>query len=437
MPPAGSANDVPLQYSWDVSGTQQEPGTYRIPSPLLYHRRSAGALTEPLVEPQVVCKQTQPDFDKYSFTQTRPMSQIRAAGQEEQPSEPARPPFVAARLPLMGEVPSAAQSEDGGVSLPECLKASLPAVIGGKSPTGASCSPPVLTTTNTYIFPKKVYHVVCQPNPAWSGPAYSNVDLSWAQNLVYPKLTIPGQKRHHHSRSSSSGSSSQRMVLRPAQPVKYADLATSMSVSIPGLQETRNRSSTQDSFDSRFDVATATRKLDIPALPDSMSAGTKIEYWEVMSPLGLTAVFASGALNEDDQPTCDTNTAADDEYPEGARPIERMVDWLFDELDSQCLLHTEHGGCEKDVFAVRNHLLANNNASEPEQRANKTWFDYRAALTDREIQAGSDIEEIDYTDAEADENEWDWDNDDWESVESTPATEYDERLGLFATGWEH
>jgi len=227
------------------------------------------------------------------------------------------------------------------------------------------------------------------------------------------------------------------MVLRPAQPVKYADLATSMPVSIPDLQETRNRSSTQDSFDSKFDVATATRKLNIPALPDSMSAGTKIEYWGVMSLVGPTAVFASGALNEDDQPTCDTNTAADDEYPVGAQPIERMVDWLFDELDPRCLLHTEHGGCEKDAFAVENDLLANNDASEAEQRANESWFDYHAAVTDREIQAGSDVEEVDYVDAEADENEWDWDNDDWESVESTPATEYDEKLGLFATGWEH
>lgn len=435
MPPAEPASDVPLQYSWDVPVTEQEPGVIRIPSPLLYHRRSAGVSTEPFVEPHLLCKQTEPVFDKYSFTQTRLMSQIRAACQKEQSAEPTPSAFVAARLPLMGEALPADQSEDGDVGLQDNKSS---AMSGAKSATAASYSPPVLTTTNTYIFPKKVYHLVCQPNPAWSGPAYSNVDLSWPQNLVYPKLTIPGQKRQHHSRSSSSGSSSQVMVLRPAQPIKYADLATSMPVSIPGLQETRNRSSTQDSFDSKFNVATATRKLNIPALANSMSAGTKVECWEAMSPVNSTVVVASGALNEKDPPACDTNTAAVDEFPVEAQPIERMVDWLFDELDSRWVVHTEQGNFQKDAFVVKNEdLLANIDASEAEEKANQTWFDYHASLGNLEIEAGSDIEEVDHIDAKADEGKWEWDNDEWESDELTPATDCDEQLGLFASGWEH
>ncbi|KAK5089375.1 hypothetical protein LTR70_007077 [Exophiala xenobiotica] len=435
MPSAESANDVPLQYSWDVPVTEQEPGVVRIPSPLLYHRRSAGASTEPFAEPHLVCKQTEPVFDKNSFTQTRLMSQIRAACQEEQSAEPTPSAFVAARLPNMGEALSADQSEVGGVGLQDNRST---AMGGDKSATATSYSPPVLTTTNTYIFPRKLYHVVCQPNPAWSGPAYSNVDLSWAQNLVYPKLTIPGQERQHHSSESSNESSSHEMILRSAQPIKCANLATSMPVSIPGLQETRNRSSTQDSFDSKFNVATAIRKLNIPALANSMSAGTKVECWETMFPVNPTVVVASGALNEKDLPVCDTNTAADDEFPVGAQPIESMVDWLFDELDSHCLVHTQQGNSQEDAIAVKNEdLLAYINASEAEEKANKMWFDYHASLGDLEIEAGSDIEEVDHADAEADGGEWEWDNDGWESDELTPATECDEQLGLFATGWEH
>ncbi|KAK5954972.1 hypothetical protein OHC33_003651 [Knufia fluminis] len=438
MPSAELTNDVPLQYDWDVPAMQKEIGTIRIPSPLLYHRRSQGVSTEPLVEPLLTHKQPDAGPDKYNSKYTRLMSEIRAAGQEKQTAEPSSSTFVAARLPLMGEALSADQSEDGGVSLQDI---SAVAASSDELRSKASYLPPILTTTNTYIFPKRVYHVVCQPNPAWSGPAYSNINQSWGwdQNLVFPKLAVPGHNGQPLSRSSSSGNSDQGMILRSTQGVKYANLTTSMPTSKPALQESRVRSSTQDSFDSKFDVATA-RKLDLPTLVDSMSAEAKVQGWDTISPGAPIAVVASEALNRGAQLTCDTNTAADDEFPEGAKPIGKMVDWLFDELDSECLLHSEKEQGRDDHFAVtavRNEdILAKIDASEAEDKVNEVWFDYHAPIEAAGVEAGSDGEQVDAVDAEADDADWAWDNDEWESVESTPTTDCDEPVGLFATEWE-
>ncbi len=52
------------------------------------------------------------------------------------------------------------------------------------------------------------------------------------------------------------------------------------------------------------------------------------------------------------------------------------------------------------------------------------------------MEAGSDIEEVHALDAEAEEGDREWDDDEWESVDSTPVTECDEQLGLCAPEWE-
>jgi len=148
------------------------------------------------------------------------------------------------------------------------------------------------------------------------------------------------------------------------------------------------------------------------------------------------AVCASGASNGKDQLAFDTDTAADDEFPTGLQPLEKTVDWLFDELDSQCLLYPDQKKPEEDAGAVKNEdILAKIRGSEAEVQANEIWFDYHAPHGDAEIGAGSDTDEVDAIDSELGEGGWEWDNDEWESAKSTPATECYAELGLFSTGW--
>lgn len=372
MPTAGPANHVPIQHCWGPPATQQESGIVRIPSPLLYHRRSEGVSTEALVEPQLACTQPDPALDKYNSKDTCLMSELRGAGQEKHSAQPTQSAFVAAKLPLMDEALSADQSADGGVSLQYNLSI---APSSDKSPSAASYSPPNLATKNTCIIPKRVYHVVCQPNSPWSGPACYTLHPSWGldQDLVFPKLSIPGHKPQHNSKSSPSKCSDQGLILRPSQPIKYASLTTAVPASVPALPESRKRSSTQHSFDSKFDVATATRKFNVPGRADSGSANAKIQSWQTISPADSTAVVGSSAVAEKYHLAHDTNTAADDEFPMGAQPVEKMVDWLFDDLDSQFLVHPEQRVPQKDAFAVENedHHLTRIGASEADEKANE------------------------------------------------------------------
>jgi len=267
MPPAGLADNVSHRNQADGSATQQESGIVRVPSPLLYHRRSEAASAEPLCKQQLIPKRPETVFNKYNSEHTRLMSEIRAAGQEKQPGEVSPSAFVAARLPLMGGALSTDQTEH------RCLQAhKLIALCRDIHPSAAAYSPPI-PTTNTYIFPKRVYHAVSQPNPACSGPVYSNLNTSWCldQIQVSPKLIILDQKYQHHTKSAFGEGSVQPIMLCPAWPVKYANLTTSMLTSMSTPQDSRGRSSTQDSFDSKFNVATATRKPNIPAVADGMS----------------------------------------------------------------------------------------------------------------------------------------------------------------------
>ena len=147
------------------------------------------------------------------------------------------------------------------------------------------------------------------------------------------------------------------------------------------------------------------------------------------------AVCASGGLNDKDQLELDTNTAADDELPTGLQPLEDMVDWLFDELESQCLLYPGDTKPKESAFAVKNEDILNKiRTSEAEVQANKVWFDNHAPYGQAGIGAGTDLEEVDATDSELDGGGWEWD-DEWDSAEPIPATECDEELGLFATSW--
>ena len=273
MPPAELADNISHCNRADRSATQQEGGIVRIPSPLLYHRRSEATSAEPLCKQQSIPKRPEPVFDKYNSKHTRLMSEIRAVGQEKQPGEVSPSAFFAARLPLMGGALSADQTEH------RCLQAhKLIALCRDIHPSAAAYSPSI-PTKNTYIFPKRVYHAGSQPNPAWIGPVYSSLDMSWCldQIQVSPKLITLDQKYQHHSKSACGEGSDQPIVLCPVRPVRYANLTTSMLTSMSTPQDSRGRSSTQDSFDSKFNVATATCKPNVPAVADGMSAEINVK----------------------------------------------------------------------------------------------------------------------------------------------------------------
>ena len=274
MRPAELAGNVSHLGQAGRSVKQQESGIVRIPSPLLYHRRSEATSAEPLREQQLIPKLRELVFDKYNSKHTQLMSEIRAAGQEKQPGQVSPSAFVAARLPLLGEALSADQSEDGDVGL-ERQKPTSP--CSDIHPSAALHSPPVITT-NTYMLPERVCNVVSQPHPAWSGPVYSNVNMSWGSDKIhaFSKFVVPGREYQHQSKSTSGGSSDQATMLWSVRPVKCANLIISMPASMSAPQESRERSSTQDSFDSKFNVATATRKLNIPAMADSICAQVSV-----------------------------------------------------------------------------------------------------------------------------------------------------------------
>lgn len=169
-------------------------------------------------------------------------------------------PFIAARLPVM----SIARSEEDNTEDMVNKRASLSSHRDPESRT-ATGTRPILTTTNAYIFPKRIYHVYCQPSAAWSGPSYS--DMYQSQNppqcLVFPKSALPRRTEHFRPTSLLFDSVENKQVVRTTGPFARQDVLwtkTSLPTPLPRLFESRCRSSTQDSFDSKFSVDTIVKQ---------------------------------------------------------------------------------------------------------------------------------------------------------------------------------
>jgi hypothetical protein len=204
-----TADPASLQSCYPMPHTKYDPSTTadlptpenedvftRVPSPLLYHRRSKEASQEPLSLQSSDFTPPSQSIDRYTTTRSELFPRICVSDQQAKLlpiKQNTYPPFIAAKLPLMGDVPSynVSRTEDVSVNI-----GTLPSFGDDRTLTTDSCTLPTLTTTNTYIFPKKVYSTYCQPDATWSGPSYTNTHRSWksTRHLVYPKLSIPDRQ---------------------------------------------------------------------------------------------------------------------------------------------------------------------------------------------------------------------------------------------------
>lgn len=242
--------------------------TTRIPSPLLYHKRSQAASSEPIVHDATLFTAPSQRIDKYNRRHADlAMEQFTMIPQARLLPESNEAPdisFVAAKLPIMGGTSWNDECSNELTSEPE-----VPPVLPNNCQScPATGIPPVMTTTNAYIFPKKVYNIYCRPNVAWSGSSYSDMAHSKGtqQSLVFPKLHIPGRKSCFRSNTLLSDAvEGKPVVVNQQTPLvdRYSAWSkTSLPAPLPQLFDSRCRSSTQDSFDYKFNVDTAVRQVE-------------------------------------------------------------------------------------------------------------------------------------------------------------------------------
>lgn len=82
-------------------------------------------------------------------------------------------------------------------------------------------------------------------------------------------------------------------------------------------------------------------------------------------------------------------------------------------------------------------LDASHGAEDTSEQSQEVWFDYRTPIghTDNGLESAIHVD-IDDADDDDDDDDWLWDDqNDWETIASTPATEVDGQLQLDVDGW--
>lgn len=411
----------------NTTATSYEGAPPRVPSPLLYHRRSNEASSEPMSSDFTPPSQR---IYRYSTRESQLPSEDCASFQQEKSlsiSGNTSTPLIAARLPLIGEASSRVETT---IESALVETDTLPGVSDNRTMSTAECTPPILTTTNTYIFPKRVYKLYCQPSAAWSGPSYTKTQKSWqsTRKLVFPKLSILGQDGSLKSRSDLSDTDSGNSIICYHE----ASLKTSLPTPPPELFDSRCRSSTQDSFDSKFNVNTATKQTE----PAIMGHADVQHYSDCPSGVG------------------DPSTAAQELTPKGMMSAQTEDDgwagdtiaWFSDAYNVQgenSLSNSKHIAAftqeEADMATKLDEGLTSfdtsHGAEDTSEQSQEVWFDYCTPVGYTDNDTGSAVH-VDINGIEIDDDDWIWDDqNDWETIASTPATELDAQLQLGEDEW--
>lgn len=350
-------------------------GNFRVPSPLLYHRRSNAAYSNAYGIDQ--------DDKSLRFTHTRLMSEIRRKSQQLKRKNPVNRQdsgFDAAKLPLMGSFASPEKPISEDITLPSCPSTQRDSV--------ERSLPPILTTTNMYLCPQKLYQLCRCP----SGLALSKghdrsttVRCLPNQSLIVPSLIVSGQflarKPDHQDLAVVATVASNQ----PGQSVNIDTIPAN-------CLESRDRSSTQSSLDRNFTVAGA-----VPTVPSTRHIA-----------VGETATWSTPAacLNQNslsgpsDQPSKET---------------------ILD-LTPNKGSHSAPSRASRDTVVIGNvrgeAMINDDNEVSPKP-------DYGI------LQAV----EVSKDDAESSNDEWNWADDQWQSDGTTPQSMDGSQIGLCAANW--
>lgn len=374
------------------------------------------------------------------------MSEIRAAGQPKQAIEctdnPGHP-FIAARLPLMDHAVASEDSTDGGVTLPEHT---APHQLMSPAPTISPLpAPPILTTTNTYVFPKNFYNIICPPLSIWPEYArYAGGDPVWrtSQDFVFPKLTMPGQD------TASDSNWKPMTICDSTADVVAKGLIPSGQIGAarPSILDLRGRSSTKNSFDSKFRVETATLRSSVLPTHQKYWNDTNIGSWS----LPMQGQSSGQKAFVDCTPGCSHVPATEavqqeEDDVDQNMELQAMVDWICEDLEAQALpLHKE---TESLASTASSMTSSQSSISIPSPVSQFRTLEPGTTATERTVPSSnnpcnptcdseSEGELIPTTAEQENEITWSWEDDIWESVSPTPATEVEDMFGLWYDIWE-
>ncbi|KAK5081722.1 hypothetical protein LTR05_007856 [Lithohypha guttulata] len=372
-------------------------------------------------------------YDWYNSKCTRLMSEIRAVGHQEQPSEVQAKqgqPFVAARLPLMSRALPSEDSDEGGVLLPS-----------NNTPETKTILPPIVTTTSTYILPKP-------PTSYRIDSSHSNLTLTSNQNLVFPKLTMPRLiERISASTNADRAFSQASAPQNTAQTTKPATTpcTTCTPASISKSSRLRGNASSNGSLDTCFNVVAATesRCLLNPASTTSAEAIDGTHALRTQQPdhreSSSVACTPAAAL-----PPPFRMCAWTYFRPEYGTEIGKMVDWICDDIEAQAQAQSAASNRADDQLesddvkesSASNSLTASQllsqNLEGDEEEISALPSD--AKDLPRTMTCESEEEsEICFEEVSEDGEGWSWDDDLWETASPSPASEVDTMLGVLST----
>lgn len=405
-----------------------------IPSPLLCHKRSEAKSSDPTNDQLSDFTPPGSAIGRGLTADTCAVGSQEMLRDTQNASESAfnaaRPPFMCDFLPPDEFVGESSVSESD----------SLPACLNGKctANTATTNTPPALTTANTYIFPKKVYHVYCQPDAAWSGPSFSDVRSSWQFNRspVSPKLPPARKKTHSRANPVPPGVRACKALVVQQFSGPAGICMGQMDHSLPAIMPSTNasscRASTEGSLDTRFHVGTATKSSELrPA-----------------SELHKTDIAKEGAVSCSDQGAEDNSCKAEDSEAGQFSWTRSMMERLFSggkSHSSETMLEiaiTEKASgkdtrCGPEQDMLSNLQVTNRLTGESSGASDDIWFDSHAPYSQQKIIEGSGVQ-FNFGDASSEQDDWEWDDEDeWETATTSSMTEVGTEVGSEFSGCQN
>lgn len=220
----------------------------RVPSPLMYHKRTNAIFTDSTadVDPLTIARKPKMDQAKHDqlMSEIRSVKQAQTVGTDSESK-----PWNVARLPCMTEAAvSSRDSEDGGVLL---NNTAAPCVKTKRCLEVSKC-------TNASRKSNRIYHIFSHGKGAHSGFAFGQEQKSCTNiNFIFPKLMFSDVASNFGALKSNSLLGQASLPENLHQWFGSSVNSDKLTLESPQLlADNRERSSTQDSFNSRFDVAT-------------------------------------------------------------------------------------------------------------------------------------------------------------------------------------
>lgn len=398
---------------------------YRIPSPLLYHRRSLEVLTQSSGSQEHSSTQfSEQELDYHNSRHTRLMSEIRAhqeikqafKARETECNNGSRHQLIVHETPY--SMDTCKDVDSLSITYASRQEFSNPVVKLPRVSLNA-------TAKNAFIFPNATFCTPESANIKFSldlERIHEESNACTIPSLISPQLHVPGviPAIHHSTTQLGNEALMLRQCTRPqsmaAPSYQSSDLLVSESSSM------RDRADTKDSLDSQFRVETALRKLILP-IDNVPSTQQKFAMWNI--------VPAPSTKHEHD--SLDQNSYAKvvnqiliQNYPTlHGEEDDKMFDWLVEELKlDECFVptDTEHSAQElyreKRASLARESLVQNtDDRTIYSNESGEPCFDCDRPDVDSVDACSAFV--TDPQGSEIDEEEWIWDEDDWKSVLSS------------------